>query len=148
MDIVVNVDSWVRAAIGGGMIGAAAALMIIFNGRIAGISGVLGGLVLDRKQAEAPWRALFLGGLMLGALLVGLARPALAEATLQTGWIGMIAAGLIVGFGTRMGSGCTSGHGVCGIGRLSQRSIVATCSFMAAGFVTVYVLRHLLGVSS
>lgn len=148
MDIVVNVDSWVRAAIGGGMIGAAAALMIIFNGRIAGISGVLGGLVLDRKQAEAPWRALFLGGLMLGALLVGLARPALAEATPQTGWIGMIAAGLIVGFGTRMGSGCTSGHGVCGIGRLSQRSIVATCSFMAAGFVTVYVLRHLLGVSS
>lgn len=147
MDIVVNVDSWIRAAVGGGMIGLAAALMIIFNGRIAGISGVLGGLVLDRKQVELPWRAMFLGGLMLGALLVSLARPALAEATLQTGWVGMIAAGLIVGFGTRMGSGCTSGHGVCGIGRLSQRSIVATCTFMAAGFVTVFVLRHLMGVN-
>lgn len=147
MDVVVNVDSWIRAAVGGGLIGLAAALMIVFNGRIAGISGVLGGLILDRKQAEVPWRAMFLGGLMLGALLVSLVRPALAEATLQTGWVGMIAAGLIVGFGTRMGSGCTSGHGVCGIGRLSQRSIVATCTFMAAGFVTVFVLRHLLGVN-
>lgn len=145
VDIVVNVDSWIRAAIGGGMIGLAAALMIIFNGRIAGVSGVLGGLVLDRKASEAPWRALFLGGLMLGALLVILMRPDLAGATLETGWVGMITAGLIVGFGTRMGSGCTSGHGVCGIGRLSQRSIVATCTFMAAGFVTVFVLRHLLG---
>jgi uncharacterized membrane protein YedE/YeeE len=94
------------------MIGLAAAVMIIFNGRIAGVSGVLGGLLLDRKTSEAPWRALFLGGLMLGALLVMLARPDLANAALKTGWIGMIAAGLIVGFGTRMGSGCTSGHGV------------------------------------
>lgn len=145
MDIVVNVDSWTRAAIGGGMIGLAAALMIIFNGRIAGVSGVLGGLVLDRKSSETPWRALFLGGLMLGAMLVMLARPDLAGAALKTGWVGMIAAGLIVGFGTRMGSGCTSGHGVCGIGRLSQRSIVATCTFMVAGFVTVFVLRHVLG---
>ncbi|MGQ0621923.1 MAG: YeeE/YedE family protein [Panacagrimonas sp.] len=145
VDIVVNVDSWTRAAIGGGMIGLAAALMIIFNGRIAGVSGVLGGLVLDRKTSETPWRALFLGGLMLGALLVMLVRPDLAGAALKTGWIGILAAGLIVGFGTRMGSGCTSGHGVCGIGRLSQRSIVATCTFTAAGFVTVFVLRHLLG---
>ena len=145
MDVVVNVDSWTRAAIGGGMIGLAAALMIVFNGRIAGVSGVLGGLVLDRKSGETPWRAMFLGGLMLGALLVMLVRPELTGAELETGWFGMIAAGLIVGFGTRMGSGCTSGHGVCGIGRLSQRSIVATCTFMAAGFVTVFVLRHLLG---
>ena len=145
MDIVVNLDSWTRAAIGGGMIGLAAALMVVFNGRIAGISGVLGGLILDRKGGESPWRVLFLAGLILGALVVGLARPDLAEAGLQTGWVGMIAAGLIVGFGTRLGSGCTSGHGVCGIGRLSQRSIVATCTFMAAGFATVYVMRHLLG---
>ncbi|MGQ0699420.1 MAG: YeeE/YedE family protein [Panacagrimonas sp.] len=127
------------------MIGLAAALMIVFNGRIAGVSGVLGGLVLDRKGAETPWRSLFLGGLIVGALLVGLLRPDLAAVSLQTGWIGTIAAGLIVGFGTRMGSGCTSGHGVCGIGRLSQRSIVATCTFMAAGFATVFALRHLLG---
>lgn len=145
MDIVVNVDSWIRAAVGGAMIGLAAALMVVFNGRIAGVSGVLGGLVLDRKGSELPWRALFLGGLMLGALLMMIVRPDLAEATLQTGWLGMVVAGLIVGFGTRMGSGCTSGHGVCGIGRLSQRSIVATCTFMIAGFATVFVLRHLLG---
>lgn len=145
MDIVVNVDSWIRAAVGGAMIGLAAALMVVFNGRIAGVSGVLGGLALDRKGSELPWRALFLGGLMLGALLIMVVRPDLAEATLQTGWLGMVVAGLIVGFGTRMGSGCTSGHGVCGIGRLSQRSIVATCTFMIAGFATVFVLRHLLG---
>lgn len=145
VDIVVNVESWTRAAIGGGMIGLAAALMILFNGRIAGVSGVLGGLILDRKIGETPWRAMFLGGLMLGALLVMVVRPEIADAGLKTGWAGMIAAGLIVGFGTRMGSGCTSGHGVCGIGRLSQRSIVATCTFMAAGFVTVFVMRHLLG---
>lgn len=145
LDIVVNVDAWTWAAIGGGMIGLAAALMIVFNGRIASVSGVLGGLVLDRKTSETPWRALFLGGLMLGALLVTWVRPEMAGAALKTGWVGMIAAGLIVGFGTRMGSGCTSGHGVCGIGRLSQRSIVATCTFMAAGFVTVFVLRHLMG---
>lgn len=144
MDVVVNVDSWTRAAVGGGMIGLAAALMMVFNGRIAGVSGVLGGLVLDRKTGETPWRALFLGGLMVGALLVMWGRPDLAGAALKTGWVGMIAAGLIVGFGTRMSSGCTSGHGVCGIGRLSQRSIVATCTFMTAGFVTVFVLRHLL----
>lgn len=147
MDIVVNLETWTRAAIGGGMIGLAAALMIVFNGRIAGVSGVLGGLILDRQGAEAPWRVLFLGGLIAGAAVVILARPDLAQAGLQTGWVGMVAAGLIVGFGTRMGSGCTSGHGVCGIGRLSQRSIVATCTFMAAGFVTVFVLRHLLGAN-
>lgn len=146
MDVVVDVNSWIRAGIGGGMIGLAAALMVLFNGRIAGVSGVLGGLLLDRKGGERPWRGMFLGGLMLGALIAVIALPQLAASALQTGWIGMIAAGLIVGFGTRMGSGCTSGHGVCGIGRLSQRSIVATMTFMAAGFVTVFVLRHVLGV--
>lgn len=145
MDIVVNPDSWARAAIGGGMIGLAAALMMVFNGRIAGISGVLGGLALDRKPGEVSWRIVFLAGLMLGALLVFAFRPDLAGGVLQTGWAGMVAAGLIVGFGTRLGSGCTSGHGVCGIGRLSQRSIVATLTFMTAGFATVFVLRHLLG---
>ncbi|MGQ0622642.1 MAG: YeeE/YedE family protein [Panacagrimonas sp.] len=122
--------------------------MFALNGRIAGISGVLGGMLLDRKGAVEPWRGLFLGGLVLGALLIGLVRPDLAATGLQTGWLGMIAAGLIVGFGTRMGSGCTSGHGVCGVGRLSRRSIVATGTFMAAGFVTVFVLRHLLGGTS
>lgn len=148
MDVVVDLNSWARAAIGGGMIGLAAALMVLFNGRIAGVSGVIGGLVLDRKAAERPWRAAFLGGLMLGALIVMLVLPELAAGVLQTGWAGMVVAGLIVGFGTRMGSGCTSGHGVCGIGRLSQRSIVATVTFMATGFITVFILRHLFGVQS
>jgi uncharacterized protein len=148
VNVVVDVDSWARAALGGGLIGLAAALMILFNGRIAGVSGVLGGLLLDRKTAEFPWRAAFLAGLMLGALIVLLALPDLAKGSLQTGWAGMVVAGLLVGFGTRMGSGCTSGHGVCGIGRLSQRSIVATITFMAGGFLTVFVVRHLIGASS
>ena len=85
---------------------------------------------------------------MIGALIVGLVRGNLGQVALETGWAGMIIGGLIVGFGTRLGGGCTSGHGVCGIGRLSQRSIVATCTFMAAGFATVYVLRHLVGGAS
>jgi uncharacterized membrane protein YedE/YeeE len=148
MDIVVDLASWTRAGLGGAMIGLAAALLFAFNGRIAGVSGVFGTLVLERSSGEAPWRSLFLLGLMLGALLMSLLRPDLARATLQTGWPGMIAAGLIVGFGTRMGSGCTSGHGVCGMARLSTRSIVATMTFMAAGFATVFVMRHVIGAGS
>lgn len=149
MDIVVDVDSWMRAALGGAMIGLAAAVLFIFNGRIAGISGVLGGLLSGRREDdEAPWRTLFIVGLVAGAAVAALAHPALREFTLQAGWGGMIVAGLLVGFGTRLGSGCTSGHGVCGIGRLSARSIVATMTFMAAGFVTVFVVRHLLGAGA
>ncbi|TDU24183.1 hypothetical protein DFR24_4447 [Panacagrimonas perspica] len=148
MDIVVDLASWTRAGIGGAMIGIAAALLFSLNGRIAGVSGVLGTLVLDRPAGEAPWRGLFLAGLLLGALLMSLLRPDLAASTLQTGWPGMIAAGLIVGFGTRMGSGCTSGHGVCGMARLSRRSITATMTFMAAGFATVFVMRHVFGAAS
>ncbi|MCC2658882.1 MAG: YeeE/YedE family protein [Panacagrimonas sp.] len=148
MDIVMDFDSWIRAGVGGAMIGTAAALLFALNGRIAGVSGVLGTLVLDRPTGEAPWRALFLAGLVLGALLMSLLRPDLPAATLQTGWAGMIMGGLAVGFGTRMGSGCTSGHGVCGMARLSRRSILATLTFMAAGFATVFVMRHLLGGGS
>jgi uncharacterized membrane protein YedE/YeeE len=144
MDIVVNWESWLRGAAGGGLIGLAAALLIVANGRIAGISGIVSGFIVDRRTGEMPWLGVFLGGLVIGALLVNGLRPDWAPGPMQTGWLGTIAAGLIVGFGTRMGNGCTSGHGVCGIGRLSQRSIVATCTFMASGFVTVYVLRHLL----
>lgn len=148
MDIVVDFPSWIRAGVGGAMIGTAAALLFALNGRIAGVSGVLGTLVLDRPTGEAPWRALFLVGLVLGALLMSLLRPDLPASTLQTGWGGMIVAGLLVGFGTRMGSGCTSGHGVCGMARLSRRSILATMTFMAAGFATVFVLRHVIGGGS
>lgn len=148
MDIVIDIPSWIRAGIGGAMIGTAAALFFAFNGRIAGVSGVLGGLVLGPRDGQTPWRTLFLGGLVIGAAIVGLARGDLGTVALETGWVGMIAAGVIVGFGTRLGGGCTSGHGVCGIGRLSQRSIIATCTFMASGFLTVFIMRHLLGASS
>lgn len=145
MNVLVDTDSWLRAAGGGLMIGLAAALMIIFNGRIAGVSGVLGGLVFDRSSNDRRWRSMFLGGMVLGATILTALFTALPPAKLQTGWLGMAAAGLIVGYGTRMGSGCTSGHGVCGIARLSTRSILATVTFMAFGVVTVFVMRHVLG---
>lgn len=145
MDIVVDVNSWMRAAIGGGLIGVAAALMWGLNGRIAGVSGVLGGLLLESKGAESIWRFLFVAGLILGAWVMAILRPDMVTTAMQTGWIGIVAAGLLVGFGTRMGSGCTSGHGVCGIARLSRRSLVATATFMASGFATVFVLRHVIG---
>lgn len=148
MTVLIDTDSWLRAAGGGLLIGLAAALMIIFNGRIAGVSGTLGGLLLDPAPSERRWRSLFLGGMVLGALLLTTAFTSLPPAQLQTGWLGMAAAGLIVGYGTRMGSGCTSGHGVCGIARLSPRSIVATLTFMAFGVATVFVIRHLSGVAA
>lgn len=147
MNLVVDVESWVRAAGGGALIGLAAALMIVLNGRIAGVSGVVGGLILDRKPGEMSWRALFLAGMVGGAMLVAVLRPESGHPVLQVGWLGMLGAGLVVGYGTRMGSGCTSGHGVCGVGRLSRRSLVATATFMAAGFLTVFVTHHLAGGS-
>lgn len=148
MNVLVDTDAWLRAAGGGLLIGLAAGLMIVFNGRIAGVSGVLGGLVFDRSSGERRWRSMFLGGMVLGASLLTAFATSLPAPELQTGWLGMAAAGLIVGYGTRMGSGCTSGHGVCGIARLSPRSILATITFMAFGALTVYVIRHLLGVAS
>ena len=148
MQFVVDTDSWLRAAAGGGLIGLAAGMMIIANGRIAGISGVLGGLFFNRVPGESLWRLLFLAGMVAGAAVMTATWSSLPPAELQTGWLGMAAAGLIVGYGTRMGSGCTSGHGVCGIARLSPRSILATMTFMAFGVVSVYVLRHLLGAAS
>ncbi len=148
MNVLVDTDAWLRAAGGGLLIGLAAGLMIVVNGRIAGVSGVLGGLLLDRNGSERRWRTMFLGGMVLGAALLTSFVPSLPVPQLQTGWLGMAAAGLIVGYGTRMGSGCTSGHGVCGIARLSPRSILATITFMAFGALTVYLIRHLLGAAS
>lgn len=148
MEIVIDTDAWIRAAAGGGLIGLAAALLVVLNGRIAGISGIFGGLLLDATAGDRAWRLFFVAGLVIGAFLLATAVPSLAVMTLQTPLAGMVVAGLIVGFGTRMGSGCTSGHGVCGIGRLSGRSLVATATFMGTAFLTVYVLRHLLGASA
>ena len=131
------------ALAGGVLIGAAASLFVLLNGRIAGISGLLASL-LERGAEGRGEKLLFLLGVLVAPLLWMLfgTLPALE---FQSGWLGLLVAGLLVGVGTRYGAGCTSGHGVCGISRLSARSIVATLAFMAAGFVTVFVLRHLLG---
>ena len=137
-----NFTPWTALA-GGVLIGAAASLFVLLNGRIAGISGLLASL-LDRGAEGRGEKLIFLLGVLLAPLLWMLF-GALPVMEFQSGWIGLVVAGLLVGIGTRYGAGCTSGHGVCGISRLSPRSIVATLMFMAAGFVTVFVLRHLLG---
>ena len=116
---------------------------MLANGRIAGISGVLGGL-LKPSRGDVAWRVAFLAGL-LGAPLVYALFTHVPQPQIDAGPVALVVAGLLVGIGTRYGSGCTSGHGVCGISRLSPRSLVATVAFMAAGFITVYVLRHLVG---
>lgn len=131
------------ALAGGALIGLAAAIFALANGRLAGISGLLGSL-LQRQGEGRGEKAAFLVGLLLAPLLWGLF-AALPSIHFETGSLGLIVAGLLVGIGTRYGSGCTSGHGVCGISRLSPRSMLATLCFMATGFVTVFVLRHLLG---
>ena len=132
---------WTALA-GGLLIGLAAAVFILFNGRIAGISGILGGL-LRAQPGDVGWRLAFLLGLLAAPLLYGLFAE-LPVATIEAGEGSLVAAGLLVGVGTRYGAGCTSGHGVCGISRMSPRSLVATAAFMLAGFVTVYIVRHAL----
>jgi uncharacterized membrane protein YedE/YeeE len=130
---------WASLA-GGAAIGLAAALLILFNGRIAGISGIVGGLLALRK-GDIGWRLAFIGGL-IAAPLVWQLFSSLPALTIDGSFLTMALAGLIVGIATRYGSGCTSGHGICGVSRLSPRSIVATLLFMATGFVTVYLIRH------
>ncbi len=151
MSVVINPSDWLHALGGGLMIGLAAAVLLGLSGRIAGISSIMAGMLAnlfpERRLPEVSWRAMFLLGLILGGLLFATLFPQLVQQRLQVGWGGMIAAGLIVGYGTRMGSGCTSGHGVCGIARTSRRSIVATATFMAAGMITVFVIRHVLHLS-
>ncbi|MEP9321559.1 YeeE/YedE family protein [Paraburkholderia phymatum] len=128
---------------GGLVIGAAAAVLVLFNGRIAGISGILGGL-LRASCDDAGWRVAFIAGLIAAPVLASLfGKPITLD--IQAGWGEIVVAGFLVGIGTRYGSGCTSGHGVCGISRGSVRSLVATATFMGAGFLTVFVLRHLAG---
>lgn len=131
------------ALAGGALIGLAAGALVLFNGRIAGISGIAGGL-LSAVKGDIGWRIAFLAGLIGSPLLYQLAAP-LPAVNVDAGTGTLIAAGLLVGFGTRYGSGCTSGHGVCGLSRFSPRSLAATAAFMAAGFVTVFVVRHLHG---
>ena len=130
-----------RALAGGAMIGVATALFFVLNGRIAGISGIIGGL-LRPQTGDVSWRLAFVLG-MLAAPLAYAAFAALPEVRIDGGYSTLALAGLLVGLGTRYGSGCTSGHGVCGIARLSPRSLVATLAFMAAGVATVFAVRHL-----
>ena len=132
---------WTALA-GGVLIGVAASMFALLNGRIAGISGILGGLLRPEK-GDIAWRVAFILGLMAAPLVYRVAAQ-LPRPQIDAGWGALVVAGLLVGIGTRYGAGCTSGHGVCGLSRLSLRSLVATASFMVAGFVTVYVARHLL----
>ena len=130
------------ALAGGALIGLAAVWLLAANGRIAGVSGILHGLFAE-PPGDRPWRALFIAGLVLaGFAWHAVAGPAPAREGFGLGWAA--AAGLLVGFGTRLGGGCTSGHGVCGIGRLSMRSFAAVAIFMAAGMAATFVMRHVL----
>lgn len=128
---------------GGILLGLASSLFILVNGRILGISGILGGLLRPVK-GDAGWRIAFIAG-MLAAPLLWLAFAGASSPRIDAGWGTVIVAGLMVGAGTRFGAGCTSGHGVCGLSRLSPRSLIATLAFMGAGFVTVFLARHALG---
>jgi uncharacterized membrane protein YedE/YeeE len=132
----------VSAFVGGILIGLAAAMLILFNGRIAGISGILGGALRFSETRQNQWRLFFLIGLIVSPWAYGLFL-ALPTVKIHTGTWGIILAGLLVGYGSRLGSGCTSGHGVCGTARLSRRSMAATLTFISSGMITVYLLRHL-----
>lgn len=137
-------SAYIVSLSGGLLIGIAAAMFVLLNGRIAGISGILGGL-LQAGRGDKIWRVMFLLGLVTAPFVYRIAFD-LPPVTIEAGTIKLIIAGLLVGMGTRYASGCTSGHGVCGISRGSIRSIAATLAFMTAGFVTVYLTRHLLGL--
>ena len=144
MTIAWNVFTPWSALIGGMLIGLAAAMFALLNGRVAGISGVLGGL-FNPTRGDIGWRVAFVGGLVSASLVYGLF-AALPAIQIDASYVALVVAGLLVGVGTRYGAGCTSGHGVCGLSRLSPRSLVATLAFMGAGFVTVFVLRHLFSI--
>jgi uncharacterized membrane protein YedE/YeeE len=133
------------ALLGGALIGLSASLLLLANGRVAGISGILGGLVAHAGK-DRLWRGAFLAGLLLAGLAFVLLRPSAFGAGSASVPV-LAAAGLLVGVGTRLGSGCTSGHGVCGLSRLSPRSLAATVTFMVTGGLTVFVTHHVLGVS-
>ncbi len=139
-----NFTPWM--SLGGGiLLGIASAVFILVNGRILGISGILGGL-LAPKTGDVGWRIAFVLGMLAAPMTLSLLTPDdfLSAPRIDAGYVMIVIAGLLVGYGTRLGSGCTSGHGVCGLSRLSPRSLVATGIFMAAGFAIVFVIRHLL----
>ena len=134
----------VSAAIGGALIGLSAVLLMLSTGRIAGVSGIFSGL-LNLRSEDKGWRVAFIAGLILAPVIAGWIGYGMAQPKLPSNWTVIVAAGLLVGFGSRLGGGCTSGHGICGLGRLSPRSITATIVFMVTAIVTVAVTHHLLG---
>lgn len=136
---------WLLSTLGGILIGLSAVLLMGSLGRIAGISGIASGLVVG--AGDRAWRVAFVAGLVAAPLLLQWLHGDSGIGAPQVSWPWMAAAGLLVGFGTRLGGGCTSGHGVCGIARLSPRSLLATVVFMVTGVATVFVVRHLLGVT-
>jgi len=135
----------VSALIGGGLVGLAAVLLMAFNGRIMGISGIFGQM-LRLPAGDTAWRAAFVIGLVAAPLLYGMAIGGIEAPAVSAPTALVVLGGLLVGFGTRLGAGCTSGHGVCGLARFSRRSIAATVTFLAVAMVTVFILRHVLGV--
>jgi uncharacterized protein len=138
----------VASLVGGVLIGLSAALLLLTVGRIAGISGIAGGLSTRLPRGDALWRVLFVVGLFAGGAAMAAWQPGMFQFAIERPMGAVVAAGLLVGFGSRLGGGCTSGHGVCGISRLSRRSILATVTFMAAGIATVFVTHHVLGVGA
>ena len=135
-------QDWINALLGGVIIGLAVSVMLIWNGRVTGISGIING-VLSPIKGDTAWRLLFVLGLFLGGLVLKALSPVVFQGQLATDLWTTVLAGLLVGFGTVMGSGCTSGHGVCGISRLSPRSLIATIVFILVGIVYVYVFKSL-----
>lgn len=137
----IHFTPWTSLA-GGVLLGLASALFILLNGRVLGISGILGGM-LRPQRGDIGWRWFFITGLLVAPTVWALFNPAVVP-RIAAGWPVLVIAGLLVGWGTSYGSGCTSGHGVCGLSRLSPRSLIATLAFMGAGFATVLLARHVL----
>ncbi len=134
----------VASLIGGMLIGLSASLLLLCDGKIAGISGILGG-ILSPTRNDTSWRIMFMSGLLAGGVLLRLVSPQVFALEMNRSTAILILAGLCVGFGTRLGNGCTSGHGVCGLSRFSQRSLVATITFIATGMLTVFIVNHFFG---
>ena len=145
MNIIFEINDIIYAFAGGALIGLSAALLMLFQGRVAGVSGLIGAVL--RNPIKLQWQTLFLVGLVAGGILAHYTVPGAFPKSIPVDIAYLIPAGFLVGFGTRLGNGCTSGHGVCGISRLSGRSISATLTFMATGFGTVYILYHIVGLS-
>jgi len=132
----------IHALVGGVIIGIAVSVMLYFNGRVTGIAGIIGS-ALRPEKTQFAWRLAFLGGLVVGGMVIKLFYPVALESTLQISTLSSIGAGFLVGFGTLLGNGCTSGHGVCGISRMSIRSIISTVTFITFGILTVFIMKKI-----